>query len=101
MRPSIRSIVAFISFTCVYCFNTVSAQIERPPNIVLIFIDDMGYADIGPFGARDYPTPNLDRLATEGRRFTDFMVKRARVFCVAGSVDDRNVPYSSGGKWGL
>lgn len=47
---------------------------ERPPNVVLIFIDDMGYADIGPFGARDYPTPNLDRLAVEGRRFNDFMV---------------------------
>jgi len=34
----------------------------------------MGYADIGPFGARDYPTPNLDKLALSGRRFTDFHV---------------------------
>lgn len=42
------------------------------PNVVIIFIDDMGYADIGPFGATDYPTPNLDRMAAEGRRFTDF-----------------------------
>lgn len=74
MRLSKRSIFAFIGFTCVCCSTTLLAQIERPPNIVLIFIDDMGYADIGPFGARDYPTPNLDRLATEGRRFTDFMV---------------------------
>ena len=56
---------------------TVAARVakgETPPNIVLIFIDDMGYADIGPFGARDFPTPNLDRLAEEGRRFTDFAV---------------------------
>ncbi|NLE62087.1 MAG: sulfatase-like hydrolase/transferase, partial [Planctomycetes bacterium] len=44
----------------------------RLPNFVIIFIDDMGYADIGPFGAKDYPTPNLDRMAQEGRRFTDF-----------------------------
>jgi arylsulfatase A-like enzyme len=43
----------------------------------LIFIDDMGYADIGPFGATDYPTPNLDRMAREGRRFTDFVVSSA------------------------
>src|SRR5689334_24081590 len=50
---------------------------ERPPNIVIIFIDDMGYADIGPFGARGYPTPNLDRLAREGRMFTDFYVSQA------------------------
>jgi len=42
------------------------------PNIVIIFIDDMGYADIGPFGAEGYPTPNLERLARDGRKFTDF-----------------------------
>lgn len=49
---------------------------DRPPNVVVIFIDDMGYADIGPFGG-DYPTPNLDRMAAEGRRFTDFVVSSA------------------------
>ncbi len=49
----------------------------RPPNFVIIFIDDMGYADIGPFGAKDYPTPNLDRMAQEGRRFTDFYAGQA------------------------
>ena len=74
MRLFRRFIIAFISIVCVCNFNTLIAQFERPPNIVLIFIDDMGYSDIGPFGARDYPTPNLDRMATEGRRFTDFMV---------------------------
>ena len=47
---------------------------DRPPNLILFFVDDMGYADIGPFGARDYPTPNLDKLAERGRRFTDFHV---------------------------
>jgi arylsulfatase A len=44
----------------------------RPPNVVIIFIDDMGYADIGPFGATAYKTPHLDRMAAEGRVFTDF-----------------------------
>ena len=52
-------------------------QASRPPNIVVIFMDDMGYADIGPFGARGYATPNLDRLAKEGRIFTDFYVSQA------------------------
>lgn len=47
--------------------------IEKP-NIILIFCDDMGYADIGPFGANGYETPRLDRMAKEGRRFTDFHV---------------------------
>jgi arylsulfatase A-like enzyme len=42
------------------------------PNIVLIITDDLGYADIGSYGARDVRTPHLDRLAREGVRFTDF-----------------------------
>lgn len=42
------------------------------PNVVLIITDDMGYADIGSFGARDVRTPYLDRLARAGVRFTDF-----------------------------
>jgi arylsulfatase A len=52
----------------------VCRSADRPPNIVIIFIDDMGYADIGPFGAKGYPTPNLDRLAAGGRKFTNFHV---------------------------
>lgn len=45
---------------------------NRPPNFVVIFIDDMGYADVGCFGAEGYQTPHIDRLAAEGVRFTDF-----------------------------
>jgi len=50
------------------------AEEQRPPNVVVIFIDDMGYADIGPFGAEGIDTPHLDRMAAEGMRFTDFLV---------------------------
>ncbi len=50
---------------------------NRTPNIVVIYIDDLGYADIGPFGAANYSTPHLDQLAKEGRRFTDFVVSSA------------------------
>jgi arylsulfatase A len=42
-----------------------------PPNVVLIYCDDLGYGDIGPYGSR-IRTPNLDRLAAEGVRFTQF-----------------------------
>ena len=48
-----------------------------PPNVVVIFMDDMGYADINPFGGTKYKTPHLDRMATEGRKFTDFVVSSA------------------------
>src|SRR5262245_66200052 len=44
---------------------------ERP-NIVVILADDLGYSDIEPFGAKDFETPNLDQMAKEGRRRTDF-----------------------------
>jgi len=47
------------------------------PNIVLIFIDDMGYGDVGCFGATQYNTPNIDKLATTGMRFTNFYVAQA------------------------
>ena len=42
------------------------------PNIVYIFADDLGYGDLGCFGATDIATPNIDRLAAEGIKFTDF-----------------------------
>lgn len=50
---------------------------DTPPNVVVIFMDDMAYADIGAFGATAYKTPHLDRMAREGRIFTDFYVTQA------------------------
>ncbi|NPA36093.1 MAG: sulfatase [Chlorobi bacterium] len=50
---------------------------EKLPNVVLIFMDDMGYGDLGTYGAIDYETPNLDKLATEGMRFTNFYAAQA------------------------
>lgn len=47
------------------------AQATRLPNIVIIYADDLGYGDLGAYGAKDLPTPNVDRLAREGVRFTD------------------------------
>lgn len=49
----------------------------KPPNVVLVLADDLGYADIGAFGARSIRTPQIDRLAREGVRFTDFYVAQA------------------------
>ena len=49
-----------------------SAESAQRPNIVLIFIDDLGYGDVGPFGNTTIKTPHLDRLAKEGMKFTSF-----------------------------
>jgi arylsulfatase len=55
----------------------VICRAAPPPNIVVVFTDDQGYADVGCFGAKGYETPNLDRMAAEGVRFTDFHVSSA------------------------
>ena len=47
------------------------------PNIVVILADDLGYSDVGCFGARGFKTPNLDRMAKEGTKFTSFYVSQA------------------------
>ena len=50
---------------------------QRPPNIVVIFLDDSGFADFRPFGSPAYDTPNVRKLAAEGCRFTNFHVPQA------------------------
>ena len=78
------------------------------PNIVIIFIDDMGYGDIGPYGATRQKTPNLDRMAKEGMKLTSFYaapvcsVSRAQLLtgCYGARIDVPAV-YSPGGASGL
>ena len=56
---------------------TLAARASKPaalPNIVIIFTDDQGYADVGVFGAKGFQTPNLDRLAAQGCKFSNFHV---------------------------
>lgn len=48
------------------------SAISRPPNVVVIFCDDLGYGDLSCYGNTAYKTPNLDRMAREGTRFTSF-----------------------------
>jgi len=56
--------------------SVTAAEGERPPNVVIVFTDDQGYGDVGCFGAKGYVTPNLDRLAAEGTKFTNFHVSQ-------------------------
>jgi arylsulfatase A-like enzyme len=50
--------------------SAVAANAKRPPNIVVFLVDDLGATDLGCFGSTFYETPNVDRLAREGMRFT-------------------------------
>ena len=49
-------------------------MMNKKPNIIIIFADDVGYGDLGCFGSEVNHTPRLDRMAAEGVRFTDFYV---------------------------
>ncbi|QEH43424.1 arylsulfatase [Chitinophaga sp. XS-30] len=57
-------------FLCINCSTIANAQ--QKPNIVFILADDLGYGDIGAYGQQKIKTPNLDRLAAQGMRFTSF-----------------------------
>ena len=45
---------------------------EQPPNLIFILVDDQGYYDLGSYGATEFATPNIDQLATDGVRFTNY-----------------------------
>ena len=63
---------ALLLLVAVALARIVAAAEAKPPNFVLIFVDDLGYADLGCFGSPNIRTPRLDALAREGMRFTHF-----------------------------
>lgn len=54
--------------------NNNNGTDPKTPNVIVIITDDQGYADTGPFGARGFTTPNMDKMAQNGMRLTDFYV---------------------------
>jgi arylsulfatase A-like enzyme len=64
--------IVLIAALALLASASLMAAETAPPNIVLIFVDDMGYSDIGPFGNDKVRTPHLDKFAAEGMKFTSF-----------------------------
>lgn len=62
------------SLLCFFC--TISFA-QNKPNVIIVFMDDMGYGDLENYGAVGYKTPNLNRLAMNGMRFTNFYTPQA------------------------
>lgn len=62
--------VIFLFTACQSDENADNASTDQQPNIVLIYMDDLGYGDVSAYGAKELTTPNMDRLANEGLRFT-------------------------------
>jgi len=70
--------IALFVFLSLLFFQSCShSTTGKLPNVVIIFIDDQGYGDLGSYGAIDYTTPNIDNLAVEGMRFTNFYAAQA------------------------
>jgi arylsulfatase A-like enzyme len=62
----------FFLLICIACFHNGEAQQKNSrPNIIYIMADDMGYADLSCYGRKDYQTPNLDKLCSQGMKFTN------------------------------
>jgi len=62
---------------CLATFPKTIVAADRAPNVVIIYTDDQGYGDLGCFGSKTLDTPNIDRMAAEGVRLTDFYVAQA------------------------
>lgn len=61
-------LLMFFLFTC----QSENVEQRKLPNIVIVFTDDQGYGDVGCFGATGFETPNLDKMASQGMKFTNF-----------------------------
>ncbi len=61
----------FCTLLCTGSAGAAFAQAPRRPNIIFIMADDLGYGDLGCYGQKVIKTPNIDRLCSEGMKFTD------------------------------
>ncbi|MEY4190179.1 MAG: Arylsulfatase, partial [Planctomycetota bacterium] len=63
-----------IFYLCLFCqaWLQIPSQQDQKPNIIFIMADDLGYGDLGCYGQKKIKTPRLDKLATQGIRFTDY-----------------------------
>lgn len=64
----------FLSTLLLLLGISFSTAADSKPNFIIVFTDDQGYGDLGCFGSETIKTPHLDRLAEEGRKFTNFLV---------------------------
>ena len=77
MKGNMHYAATLVAMLLLVCTGGAGAADATRPNVVLIFADDLGYGDIGCYGAEGYATPNIDGLASGGMRFTDFYVAQA------------------------
>ncbi len=70
MKSKLLIIRLLLGLVVLACFSSCGTKREKTPNIIYILADDLGYGDLGCYGQQRFSTPNLDRIAAEGMRFT-------------------------------
>ena len=90
-----------IVFLCLAAAPALTASAADKPNIIFIMADDLGYTDVGCFGSKYYETPNIDRLAAQGMRFTNHHHHQnctpTRAALMSGQYSARTGVYTVGG----
>ena len=92
--------IAILAITLAGAADSAPAA-ARPPNIVYILADDLGYTDVACYGSKYYETPNIDRLATQGMKFTQYHncqnCQPTRASLMSGQYGPRTGIYTVGG----
>lgn len=100
-KLTLYSIVFVTIFSSFSCSEKKEKQEINQPNIVLIFVDDMGYGDLGCYGHPNNKTPNIDNMADEGIRLTSFyavapVCTPSRAGLITGRYPIRSIPTNCG-----
>ena len=86
-----------VAAACVLMTGLALIQAQRPPNVIIILADDLGYGDLGSFGSPNIRTPRLDRMVAEGQKWTNFYVQPvcspSRAALLTGRLPIRNGMY--------
>jgi arylsulfatase A-like enzyme len=90
-----------LAFSCSQKQNKQDKKVTQKPNVVLIFVDDMGYGDLGCYGHPNNKTPNIDNMANEGIRLTSFyavapVCTPSRAGLLTGRYPIRSIPTNCG-----
>ena len=67
----------YLLLVCLWAFASSQIFAQKKPNIIVILMDDLGYGDLSSYGASQYQTPNLDQMAKNGIRLTNFLSAQA------------------------
>jgi len=102
MTTFARTVVGGLLLSAVVTAGHLAAQPNRPPNIVVILADDLGYGDLGAFGAPNIRTPRLDAMAAQGQKWTNFYVQPvcspSRAALLTGRLPIRSGMFATSGR---